>query len=85
MPHTIALSGGAIAITPEGGTTAPFAETARAAEFLAQMIVLSGVAAVARDASLAAPAAHGRPGFRYERFIALVRERAVMIERAGSD
>lgn len=85
MPHTIALEAGAIAITPEGGTTARFTETARAAEFLAQMIVLSGIAAVERDPSLAAPAAHGRPTFRYDRFIALVRERAVMIERAGPD
>ena len=79
MPHTIALRDGQIRIVAETGITQDFAQTAEAAEHLARTVIASGCNAVARDASLDDPAAHRRPGFRYNRFITQVRERVVML------
>lgn len=81
MPHAISLKQSQIRITPDGGRPVGFDDTVRAVEFLAHLIVTTGLSEVARDASLADPAAHGRPAFRYARFIDQVRTRAVILER----
>jgi hypothetical protein len=81
MAHTLALEDGQIRIRVAGGDTQRFADTAAAAEHLAAAILATGVATLKRDGSLDAPAAHGRPTFRYERFVHLVRERVTVLER----